>query len=242
MTVSRETLDAIAQFDTCTVANAIETFKVRLRNEGYTRPGLHAMTGGFPRAIGFAATCRVHTDGPPIGGGVYPETTDWWTAIQSLPLPRIAVIQAEHIHFEQTNGARGVLGPGDTSSSAIGEIHAAILRAFGCAGAITNGSVRDLPAVSAMNFPLFAAGVALSHGYTHLVDYGRPVEIFGLKIRSGDLVYADCHGAISIPPDIAERVPEAAARIRAHERNIVAACESPDFTPELLLNAIRSHA
>src|SRR5215472_8795507 len=142
MTVSRETLDAIAQFDTCTVANAIETFGVRLRNEGYTQPGLRAVTGGFPRAIGFAATCRIHTDGPPIGGGSYPESTDWWTAIQTLPAPRIAVIQAEHIHFEQTNGARSASGPGDTSSSAIGEIHAAILRAFGCAAAITNGSVR----------------------------------------------------------------------------------------------------
>ncbi len=240
MTVSRETLDAICQFDTCTVANAIETFGVRLRNEGYTHPGLHAVTGGFPRSIGFAATCRIHTDGPPIGGAVYPETTDWWGAIETLPLPRIAVIQAEHIHFEQTNSPRGP--EGDVSSSAIGEIHAAILRAFGCAAAITNGSVRDLQAVTALNFPLFAAGVALSHGYTHLVDYGHPVEIFGLKIRSGDLIYADCHGAISIPPEIAERIPEAAAHIRAHERDIIAACESPDFTPELLLKAIRSHA
>jgi 4-hydroxy-4-methyl-2-oxoglutarate aldolase len=240
MTVSRETLDAICQFDTCTVANAIETFGVRLRNEGYTKPGLHAITGGFPRAIGFAATCRIHTDGPPIGGGSYPETTDWWQAIETLPLPRIAVIQAEHIHFEQTNGAHARAG--DTSSSAIGEVHAAILRAFGCAAAITNGSVRDLPAVTAMNFPLFAAGVALSHGYSHVVDYGRPVEIFGMKISSGDLIYADCHGAISIPPDIAERIPEAADRIRVHERNIVAACDSPHFRPELLLKAIRSHA
>ena len=176
MTVSRQTLDAICQFDTCTVANAIETFGVRLRNEGYTQPGLHAVTGGFPRAIGFAATCRIHTDGPPIGGAAYPETTDWWSAIEALPLPRIAVIQAEHIHFEQTNSHHG-LDQGDVSSSAIGEVHAAILRAFGCAAAITNGSVRDLQAVTAMNFPLFAASVALSHGYTHLVDYGHPVEI-----------------------------------------------------------------
>lgn len=242
MTVSRQTLDAICQFDTCTVANAIETFGVRLRNEGYTQPGLHAVTGGFPRAIGFAATCRIHTDGPPIGGGVYPETTDWWTAIETLPLPRIAVIQAGHVHFEQTNATHRGAEPGDTASSAIGEVHAAILRAFGCAAAITNGSVRDLQAVTAMNFPLFAAGVALSHGYTHLVDYGGPVEIFGLKIRSGDLIYADCHGALSIPHEIAERIPEAAARIRVHERQIVAACESPDFTSEVLLKAIRSHS
>jgi biotin carboxyl carrier protein len=33
------------QFDTCTIANAIEHFKVRLRNEGFTRPGLRCVTG-----------------------------------------------------------------------------------------------------------------------------------------------------------------------------------------------------
>jgi regulator of RNase E activity RraA len=225
---TRETLDAIAQFDTCAIANAIETFGVRLRNEGYTQPGLRAVTGGFPRVIGYAATCRIRSGGPSITGAAYTESTDWWKAIEALPLPRIAVIQSDR-------GARS------DAVSAVGEVHAAILRAFGCAAAITDGSVRDLPAVTAMNFPLFAANVALSHGYAHLVDYGNPVEIFGLKIQSGDLIYADCHGALSIPLDLAARLPETAARIRAHERRIVEACDSPDFTPQSLLEAIRSN-
>jgi hypothetical protein len=53
------TLDGIRQFDTCTVANAIEHFRVRLRNEGFTRPGLRCVTGGSPRLLGYGATCRV---------------------------------------------------------------------------------------------------------------------------------------------------------------------------------------
>ncbi len=129
-----------------------------------------------------------------------------------------------------------------SDASAIGEVHAAILRAFGCSGAITNGNVRDLPALARMQFPVFAAGAALSHGYRHLVDYGHPVEIFGLKIRSGDLIFADCHGALSIPIEAAAGIPEAAARIRAHERRIIEACESPGFSHQRLLDAIRSHA
>ncbi len=227
MPASRETLDAIAQFDTCTVANAIERFRVRLRNEGYTRPGLHAVIPGCARAIGYAATSHVRSAGPPMTGVAYADTTEWWAPIQRLPLPRVAVIQSTH---------------DEAGASAIGEVHAAILRAFGCAAAITNGYVRDVPAVVAMGFPLFASGIALSHGYNHLVDYGQPVEIFGLKIHSGDLIYADCHGAISIPHEIADRIPEEAARIRAHERRIVDACLAPEFTPEHLLNAIRSNS
>ena len=47
---------------------------------------------------------------------------------------------------------------------------------------------------------------------------GQPVEILGLEIHAGDLLYADCHGVTSIPPNIARDIPEAAAKIRAPEK------------------------
>jgi regulator of RNase E activity RraA len=61
-----------------------------------------------------------------------------------------------------------------------------------------------------------------------------------LQIRPGDLLYADCHGAVSIPLEIAADLPEAAARIRAKEQRIVQVCLSPDFSTEKLLKEIRS--
>src|ERR1039457_7697873 len=89
----RATFDAIRQFDTCTIANAIERFGVRLRNEGFTRPGLQCATGGSPRLIGYAATCRMRSADPPMSGNAYVDRTDWWEAIGLLPVPRIAVFQ-----------------------------------------------------------------------------------------------------------------------------------------------------
>ena len=65
-----------------------------------------------------------------------------------------------------------------------------------------------------MGFPMFAQFVTVSHAYTHVVEYGTPVEIFGLQISSGDLLFADCHGVISIPPGIAEDVVRVAGEIR----------------------------
>src|SRR5579863_1118796 len=115
---SAEILESLRQFDTCTIANAIERFGLRLRNEGYTRPGLHCVTGGCPRAVGYAATARVHLSDPPVTGGVYIDRTDWWSDIQRLPVPRIAVI-------EDTDPESG-------SASVVGQVHAAILKAFGC--------------------------------------------------------------------------------------------------------------
>lgn len=220
-------LDAIREFDTCTIANAIEQFGVRLRNEGYTRPGLKCVTGGFPKLLGFAATCRVRSSDPPMRGNSYLERTDWWGAIERMPIPRIAVIQ----DLEADTG----------SASAVGEVHAAILKAFRCEGVITNGAVRDVPGVREMQFPMFASAVAVSHSYSHVVDYGQPVEILGLEIRAGDLLYADCHGVVSIPHKIAPEIPAAAAKIRAHEQRIIDVCRSPNFSPEKLLRAIENN-
>lgn len=219
-------LRAILEFDTCAIANAIEEFGVRLRNEGYTRPGLTCVTGGQPRVLGYAATARLRSSDPPMVGSSYLERTDWWTAIQRVPLPRIAVIQ-------DLDASRG-------PASCVGEVHAAILKAFGCSAVITNGAVRDIPGVQRLRFPMFAGAVAVSHSYSHMVDCGDPVEIFGLKIRSGDLLYADCHGVVSIPPEIVGEIPSAAARIREHEQRIVQVCNSPSFSPEELVKAIHN--
>lgn len=219
-------LDAIQQFDTCTIANAIEEFGVRLRNEGFTRPGLRCVTDSGARLLGYAATSTVRLSNPPMTGGFYLDRTDWWTNIDSLPVPRVAVIQ--DLDSDPGNGA------------CVGEVHAAILKALSCIGVITNGAVRDVPAVRELGFPMFARAVAVSHAYMHSVERGQPVEIFGLRIRSGDLLYADCHGVVSIPLEIAADLPDAAARIRAKERRIVRICLSPDFSTEKLLKEIRS--
>jgi 4-hydroxy-4-methyl-2-oxoglutarate aldolase len=223
--LSRATFDAIRQFDTCTIANAIEHFKVRLRNEGYTLPGLQCVTGGSPRLLGYAATCRVRSADPPMSGNAYVDRTDWWKKMGLLPVPRIAVFQD--------------LDAADSGASTIGEVHAAILKAFHCEGMITNGSVRDIPGVSRMEFPMFAPAVSVSHAYMHIVDFGAPVEIFGLPVRSGDLLYADIHGVVSIPLDIAARIPEVASGIRAREREIIDLCQSPEFSLERLLQVVQ---
>lgn len=220
-----EKLEAFRQFDTCTIANAIERFGVRLRNQGFTQPGLQCVTGGFPRVLGYAATCRVRSTDPPMAGLSYLDRTDWWGDISRLPTPRIAVVQD--------------LAAGPGSGSCVGQVHAAILKAFHCEAVVTNGLVRDIPGVSGMQFPMFARGVAVSHSYAHLVDYGGPVEIFGLRVEPGDLLCADCHGVISIPLEIAAELLEVAAEIRAREARIIDVCLSPDFSPERLLDVIK---
>ena len=222
-----EQLEAIRRFDTCTIADAIECFGVRLRNEGFTRPGMTPVTGPDERILGYAATFRVKSTDPPVIGGRFVDRTDWWSEIECLPRPRIAV-------FEDLNGDVG-------EGSCIGEVHGAILKAFGCDGVIIDGAVRDVPSIRKLGLPVFAKSITVSHSFMHIIDFGTPVEIFGLTVRPGDLLYADCHGVLAIPAGIAAGLPEVAECISRKNRSIIDLCQSPDFSPERLLKAVQEN-
>jgi len=109
-----------------------------------------------------------------------------------------------------------------------------ILRALHCVGVVTNGAVRDIPAARSAGFHYFAGSVSVSHGYVHIVDFGQPVEIGGLQIKSGDLLHGDLHGVQSIPLALARLVPDVAARISAREQALIALCRSADFSLDKL--------
>jgi 4-hydroxy-4-methyl-2-oxoglutarate aldolase len=218
--MTQELLDALRQFDSCRIANAIETFDVRMRNEGYARPGLQWLFPSMPPIVGYACTSRIKTSNPPVKGGSYFDRTDWWHEIETMRGPLVAVI-------EDIGSERGI-------GAAAGEIHSAILQRLGCVGLVTDGSVRDLPALERMGFPVYARCVSPSHAYVHMVDHGVPVTICGLHIRPGDLLFVDRHGLVSIPHEIASELPAAVAKQREKEQRILDVCRSPEFSLEKL--------
>jgi regulator of RNase E activity RraA len=174
--------------------------------------------------VGYAATVKIRGSAPPTAGGDYPDRTDWWEYILSLPTPCVVVVQDVATQ------------PG--LCSLVGEVHMNILRALHCVGVVTNGSVRDIPAARSAGFHYFAGSVSVSHGYVHIVDFGQPVQIGGLIIESGDLLHADLHGVQSVPLALAPQIPAVAARITAREQALIAICRSPDFTLEKLRVAV----
>src|SRR4029079_15475374 len=122
--------------------------------------------------------------------------------------------------------------------ASVGEVHASIRKALACSGVITNGAVRDLAPVAALRFPMFACHVSVSHAYIHMIDYGQPVSISGLEVAPGDLLMADCHGVLSIPPQIAHEVASLARELVRGERRVIDLCASPEFSIEKLRTAI----
>jgi regulator of RNase E activity RraA len=219
-------LEAIRRLDTCTVANAIETFELRLRNEGFTDGSVRCLFPGFTPMLGYAVTAKIRCAGPPPDGHSYLDRTDWWNYILTIPAPRVVVIQ----DVDKSPGGGGF----------VGEVHSSILRALECVGAVTNGAVRDLPAVQATGFHLFAGSVSVSHSYAHIVEIGCTVEVGRLKVQPGDLLHGDCHGVLSIPVEIAPQVPAVAARIIEKERKLISLCRSSDFSLEKLRRTVKS--
>ena len=219
-----ETLEQIRRLDTCRVSNAIERLHVRPRNEGFASAAVHCQFPKFSPMLGYAATARVRTASSPVSAHWYHDRIDFLNYILSIPEPRVIVLQ----DMDRPAGF-GAL---------VGEVHATVAQALGCVGCVTNGAVRDLPAVERMGFHLFAGRVAVSHAYAHIIDFGEPVEIAELKMAPGDLIHGDQHGILTVPLSIASDIPRVAAVLAEEERQLIAYCRSPQFSLDGLVNRL----
>ena len=173
---------ALKKISSPSVANGIETFNVRPRNQGFVSSEIRALFPELGPLVGYAVTALIRAEPAPVPGH-RASTFAWWDYVLSIPAPRVVV-------------------------------------------------VHDLDEVRALGFQFAAAHVSVSHAYVHMVDFGLPVKVGGLWVKPGDLIHADHHGALAIPSEIADRLPEAVASIEADERKIISCCQSPTFSAE----------
>jgi 4-hydroxy-4-methyl-2-oxoglutarate aldolase len=226
--------EQIARLGSSAISNAIESFGVRLRNTGFTDSTVSCMcpddllTGSAndsPKMLGYAVTVRVRTSEPPMEGRSFDDRTDWWTDILKVPAPRIVVVEDIDHH------------PG--VGSFIGEVHANILSAMGCVGMVTNGAVRDLSAMRAVGFHVFAKNLSVSHAFAHIVDFGGPVTVGRMKAEPGNLLHGDRNGVQTIPLEIAADIPRVAEQILQHKRRLISLCRSREFTLARISAAVK---
>jgi 4-hydroxy-4-methyl-2-oxoglutarate aldolase len=215
-------LDELRQFSTCVTASAIETFGLHPFNTGFADASIRCQFPEFPQALGYAATARVRSANPPWTkqGYFYYDRADWWKQILTIPAPRIVVL-------EDLDDPPGL-------GAFVGAVHAHILQGLGCVAVVTNGSVRDLTEIRASGFQLFAAKVAVSHAYSHVLDFGAAVRVGGLKIQPGDLIQGDLHGVQTVPLVIGRELPAAARKILERRKRLMDLCHSGDFSVERL--------
>lgn len=225
--LSPATIQELSRLDACAVSNAIETFGVRLRNEGFTDGRLRCLFEDLPPIVGYAVTARIRCSTPPPVGRAYADRTDLWNSILSVPPPRILVVQ-------DTDDRPGL-------GAFVGEVHANILRALKCVAYVTNGAVRDLPGVREAGLQAFAGCTTPSHAFVHVIDVGESVEIAGLPVSCRDMLLGDRHGLVSIPEECAPEVPAIVRSMRARERRVIEYCRSDGFSVDRLRSIVEQY-
>jgi len=212
MTLSRETLERLARFDTPTICNVIELFDVRPRNRGYMDARVRCNFPEFPPMVGFAATAAFRSDAPPAKGDAYGSIEQQLEQFAALPGPPVVVFQ------DLDDPPVGAV---------FGEVMCSTYKAFGAAGLVTNGAGRDLDQVRALGFPVFTGGTICSHAWCHILHIGLPVRVGGLMVNQGDLLHGDANGLTTIPVEIAVSVAELADEFVAAEAIIMDYVKSP---------------
>lgn len=216
---------ALQAYDTPTICNALEITSPERRGYGYNVEPLVCTRPELPPMVGIARTAGIRAAHPSdLRGKAARALSDaYYAYIDQGPKPSITVIA-------DLDGSQRGYG------SFWGEVNSNIHCGFGSLGVITDGSVRDLPDI-AEGFQMLADRVGPSHAFVHLVDFGAPVTVAGMRVRSGDLIHADQHGAVMIPASAAEQVAAAADKIARQERVIITAAQQPGFDIEALRKA-----
>lgn len=89
-----------------------------------------------------------------------------------------------------------------------GELMSTRARTLGANGALVNGFARDIPGILALDFPTFATGrYAQDQGPRgKVIDFRVPVEIAGIRIEPGTLLFGDLEGVLVIPKEAEEEI------------------------------------
>jgi regulator of RNase E activity RraA len=82
-----------------------------------------------------------------------------------------------------------------------GELMSTRARKLGARGAVLNGYARDTKAILRMNFPAFGFGSYGQDAATRckVYDFRVTLEIGGVRIRPGDIIFGDVDGVLVVP-------------------------------------------
>lgn len=208
-------LDLLRRVDTPTVCNAIEVVQGKRGFAAFTRGTMLCSESG-QSVVGYAVTAQIAALAPPTEAPdiIRARRMAYYKAMHDAPKPSVAVV--EDLDFPDCIGAYW------------GEVNTTIHKGFGMSGALTNGVMRDLGDLP-LGFPVIAGSIGPSHGFVHVRTLGQPVTVFGLRVAQGDLIHADRHGALVIPPEVVPELQAGIERLLATERLVLDPARRPGF-------------
>ena len=129
--------------------------------------------------------------------------------VGSLPGPKIVVVED--------------LDRPSVIGSFWGEVNANVHRSLGCVGTIVDGAIRDVDEMTNAGFKGIARRLCVGHAHSIPVRWDCEVQVFGTKVCPGQLIHADKHGFIAIPPGDEKGLLDAAVKMDINECDTVIA-------------------
>ncbi len=130
--------------------------------------------------------------------------------------PAVTVLMKKEEHKEGAAASQGMLDAIDSAPAGsvyvmvledginyagIGGLMSTAMKVRGLAGAVVDGSARDLPQVQRIQFPVYSRGVVPSTTINHYRFAGSniPVTCAGARVNPGDIIVADEDGVAVVP-------------------------------------------
>ena len=144
--------------------------------------------------VGYAVTVVVEP-----GNSVHARKKKAWSEyrkyIGSVPGPKIVVVQD--------------LDKPNVYGAFWGEVNSNIHKALGCVGTIADGAIRDVDEICNSGFKAIARRLCVGHAFSTPVKWDCKVEVFGTKVRPGQLIHADKHGFLVVSKEEVNKLVEA---------------------------------
>ena len=174
------------------------TLSAQLRKRGYDNVSIDGLRSTRPEArlVGRARTLRYiafRNDLFDTHGGGYNAQK---RAFDALGPDDVLVMEAR----------------GERGTGTVGDILALRAQVRGAAGIVTDGGVRDLAAVAALDIPTYHAGAHPAVlGRRHVPwDTDLTITCGGAAVQPGDVIVGDADGLLVIPPFLVEQVVDGA--------------------------------
>ena len=151
--------------------------------------------------------------------------------------PAVTVLLKKEEHKEGSAATQGMIQAIDSSPAgsvyvlvledgldygAVGGLMATTMKVRGFAGAVVDASVRDLPQIQRIQFPVYSRGVSpgTTVGHYRSVGFNVPVTCAGVTVRPKDIITADEDGVVVVPYDKAAEVLKKAQELDHTEHSM----------------------
>jgi 4-hydroxy-4-methyl-2-oxoglutarate aldolase len=137
--------------------------------------------------------------------------------------PAVTVLLKREEHKEGSAATKGMIDAIDNAPAgsvyvlvledgldygAVGGLMSTTMKVRGFAGAIVDASIRDLPQIQRIQFPIYGRGVSpgTTVGHYRCAGVNVPVTCAGVPVRPKDIITADEDGVVVVPAEKAAEV------------------------------------